>query len=86
MPSLGEERPDMTTALIIGMPGGIELLVILAIEILLFGANKLPGLARSSGEAIGEFKKGREQIEREIRAAADGSVETDEDAPESESA
>ena len=86
MPSLSEELLDMTTALIVGVPGGIELLVILAIVILLFGANKLPGLARSSGEAIGEFKKGREQIEREIRAAAEGPAETDEDASESESA
>jgi len=61
----------MTTSLFIGMPGGLELLAILAIAILLFGANKLPGLARSSGQAIGEFKKGRDQIEREIRGAED---------------
>jgi len=76
----------MTTLLFVGVPGGIELLTILAIAILLFGANKLPALARSSGEAIGEFKKGREQIERELRAAAEESAETHEDATETESA
>jgi len=49
-----------------GIPGGPELLVILLIAILLFGANKIPKLARSSGEAIGEFQKGREEVEQEL--------------------
>ena len=43
----------------LGIPGGPELLIILFIAVLLFGANKLPALARSTGEAIGEFKRGR---------------------------
>ncbi|MFC7234530.1 Sec-independent protein translocase subunit TatA/TatB [Halosegnis marinus] len=54
----------------LGIPGGPELLVILLLAVLLFGADKLPGLARSSGQAMGEFKKGRQQIEEEIRDAA----------------
>mgnify|MGYP006270656571 CR=1 FL=1 len=49
-----------------GMPVGPEMLVILFVLILLFGSNKIPKLARSSGEAIGEFKKGREEIEDEL--------------------
>ncbi len=49
-----------------GVPGGPELLIILFIAILLFGANKIPKLARSSGEAIGEFKKGQEKVESEL--------------------
>ncbi|ELK52069.1 twin arginine translocation system subunit TatAo, partial [Haloferax sp. BAB-2207] len=32
-----------------GLPGGPELLIVLLIVVLLFGANKLPQLARSSG-------------------------------------
>ncbi|MFC7069693.1 twin-arginine translocase TatA/TatE family subunit [Halobaculum lipolyticum] len=57
--------------LLFGMlPGGPEMLVILLIVVLLFGANKLPQLARSSGQAMGEFKKGREEIEHELREAA----------------
>jgi sec-independent protein translocase protein TatA len=48
------------------IPGGPEMLVILLIAILLFGANKVPKLARSTGEAIGEFKKGREEMEQEL--------------------
>lgn len=40
----------------IGMPQGAEWLVILAIVILVFGAAKLPALARSSGQALRIFK------------------------------
>jgi sec-independent protein translocase protein TatA len=55
-----------------GVPGGPELLVILLIAILLFGANKIPELARSSGQAIGEFQKGREEIEEELEEMKEG--------------
>lgn len=53
------------------VPGGMEMLVILLVAVLLFGADKLPKLARASGEAMGEFKKGREDVEREIRTASE---------------
>jgi sec-independent protein translocase protein TatA len=39
----------------LGMP---ELLVILAIVIVIFGANRLPGLGRGIGDAIRGFKEG----------------------------
>jgi sec-independent protein translocase protein TatA len=39
-----------------GMPQGLEWLVILAIVVLVFGAAKLPDLARSSGQALRIFK------------------------------
>jgi sec-independent protein translocase protein TatA len=55
-----------TLPLFPGIPGGPELLIILFIAVLLFGANKIPKLARSSGEAIGEFQKGREEVEQEL--------------------
>lgn len=38
--------------------GAPELLIILVILLLLFGAAKLPQLARSIGESAGELKKG----------------------------
>ena len=38
--------------------GGPELLIILVVVLLLFGASKLPGLARSIGASTKEFKKG----------------------------
>jgi sec-independent protein translocase protein TatA len=60
----------MSTILFIGGIGGPELLIVLLIAVFLFGANKLPKLARSSGQAIGEFQKGREEIEADIRRSA----------------
>lgn len=48
-------------------PIGPEMIVIIFVLVLLFGANKIPKLARSSGEAIGEFKKGREELEEELQ-------------------
>jgi len=60
----------MSLTLFIGAIGGPELLIILLIAVFLFGADKLPKLARSSGQAMGEFQKGRETIEEDIRSAA----------------
>ena len=50
-----------------GVPGGMELAVILLIAILLFGANRIPKLARSTGQALGEFQRGRTQVEQELQ-------------------
>mgnify|MGYP006280159511 CR=1 FL=1 len=53
--------------LIGGIPAGPELLIVLLVLILLFGSSKIPKLARSTGQALGEFKKGREQSEQEFQ-------------------
>ncbi|MEE9368579.1 MAG: twin-arginine translocase TatA/TatE family subunit [Pontiella sp.] len=49
------------------MPGGSEIILILFIILLLFGAKKLPELSRALGKSLSEFKKGKEDLEREIR-------------------
>lgn len=42
-------------------PGGLELLTILVVVLLLFGASRLPGLARSVGASTRESEKGVEE-------------------------
>ena len=39
----------------------MEVLLIMVIVLLLFGASRLPALARSLGKASSEFKKGKEE-------------------------
>jgi sec-independent protein translocase protein TatA len=46
--------------------GTPEIILIVIVVILLFGANKIPELARSLGKATGEFKKGKQEIETEL--------------------
>ena len=48
-----------TLALIPGMQGAPEILLIVFVIILLFGAKKLPELARSLGKSLNEFKRGQ---------------------------
>ena len=43
--------------------GSQELLVILVIVLVLFGANRLPQLARSLGSSLKEFKKGIDEAQ-----------------------
>ena len=54
----------MTTAIIPGMSGPFEILLILFVILLLFGARKLPELSRSLGRSLSEFKKGKQEGER----------------------
>lgn len=49
------------------MIGTQELMIVLALVLLLFGASKLPELARSMGKSIGEFKKARIESEKEMK-------------------
>jgi sec-independent protein translocase protein TatA len=46
-----------------------ELLIVLVIVLILFGANRLPELARSLGSSVKEFKKGVNLAEKEEPAA-----------------
>ncbi len=59
-----------------GMVGPWQILIIVFVIILLFGAKKLPQLARSLGESIGEFKKGRHDSDLETQERPGESVDT----------
>jgi len=48
------------------MIGPTETMLIFAIILLLFGADKLPEMARSLGKAMGEFKKAQKEAEYEL--------------------
>ena len=47
------------------IPGGFELVLVVGIILLLFGAAKIPKLARSIGQAQGEFEQARKQYDEE---------------------
>jgi sec-independent protein translocase protein TatA len=52
-----------------GMPGGQELLIILAIVVLLFGAKKIPELAKGLGKGIKNFKAEMKDTETEVASS-----------------
>ena len=58
-----------------GMPSMPELLVILAIVVLLFGAKKIPELAKGMGSGIRNFKKAMQEDEEEAASKAEKQVE-----------
>ena len=49
--------------------GGPDLLIILLIVLVLFGAKKLPELARGLGQAIKEFQKAKDEFSDELHKA-----------------
>lgn len=52
------------------MIGHTEFILILLVLLLLFGARRVPDLARSLGRSLSEFKKGREEGDREPKVPA----------------
>ena len=51
--------------------GGGEIILILALVLILFGAKKLPELAKGLGSGIKEFKKATREVTDEIQTAMD---------------
>jgi sec-independent protein translocase protein TatA len=57
--------------------GWQEILLILLIALLLFGAKKIPDLARSLGKGIKEFKRGMREIDSPVDDDKEEKVEKD---------
>lgn len=73
-----------------GMPSMPELLIVLAIVVLLFGAKKIPDLAKGMGKGIKDFKKAikddDEDESKEIASKEKEAVETKIEEKKSENA
>jgi sec-independent protein translocase protein TatA len=55
---------------------GPDLIVILLIILVLFGARKLPELARGMGQAVKEFQKAKDEFSNELHKAGKPEAET----------
>ncbi len=49
-----------------GMPGPLEMILIFLVVLLIFGANKIPEIARGIGKGIREFKDATSEISKEL--------------------
>tara|TARA_B100000959_G_C14868097_1_gene577169 strand:+ start:665 stop:889 length:225 start_codon:yes stop_codon:yes gene_type:complete len=61
-----------------GMPGGWEIALISLVILLIFGAKRLPGLARGLGQGIREFKGAVDGVKDELKDVQE-SVDTPEE-------
>ena len=71
----------MIIPLAFGPLGGPEIAVIFVVVLLLFGAKKIPELARGLGKSMGEFKKARDEFEEEIKRAEQSVDEEEQEKP-----
>ena len=62
-----------------GMPGGWEIALIALVILLIFGAKRLPGLARGLGQGIREFKGAVDGVKDELNDVQDSIDTKDED-------
>jgi sec-independent protein translocase protein TatA len=53
--------------LLLAFPGGTEWVLILVVVLLLFGGKKIPELMKGLGKGISEFKKGKKEIDKELK-------------------
>jgi sec-independent protein translocase protein TatA len=60
----------LSLPLAFGMPSGPDLIVLLIIVLVLFGAKRLPELARGLGQSVNEFKKAKEEFDKEVAKPA----------------
>ena len=59
-----------TTLAVLGLGGG-ELVLVLVVILVLFGAKRIPEFAKGLGKGINEFKKASRDVTEEIERAGD---------------
>ena len=67
-----------------GMPGGTELLIIFGIVVLLFGAKKIPELAKGFGKGIKNFKAEMKEVDEVVSTDEVKKVENSEEVASTE--
>ena len=56
----------MTSAILLGMIGPWQIILIVLVVLLMFGGKKIPELMKGLGRGISEFKKGKEEIKKDL--------------------
>ena len=68
----------MNSVLLIGMPGGMEWIIIAFAVLVLFGAKKIPEFAKGLGKGIREFKDAVKDVKKEVDSAGNELPKIDE--------
>ncbi|MCF7729876.1 MAG: twin-arginine translocase TatA/TatE family subunit [Chthoniobacterales bacterium] len=64
-----------------GIPSGPDLIVLLIIVLVLFGAKRLPEIARSLGQSVHEFKKAKQEFEDQASKPTSTATDTPPSSP-----
>lgn len=64
-----------------GNIGFREILIILLIILILFGAKRIPEVMKAFGKGIQEFKKGAKELESQVKEDEDSPRESDKPSP-----
>ena len=70
---------DTTNLLAIGLPVGMEWIIILVVVLLFFGGAKIPQLMKGIGKGVGEFQSGLHQGKRALTKAMEEATKEDEE-------
>ena len=70
------------TPLLLGLGTG-EIILIVLIFLLLFGARRIPELMKSMGKGVKSFKEGMKEVEKEINTPDEPAAKEPEKTPES---
>tara|TARA_B100001758_G_C18313036_1_gene558921 strand:- start:549 stop:725 length:177 start_codon:yes stop_codon:yes gene_type:complete len=57
----------MNKLIFLAIPGGMEWVLIAVVVLLLFGGKKIPELMKGLGKGISEFKKGKNEINKDLK-------------------